>query len=106
MSEVVVVATLHGKPDRAAEFEAAYVELVASTHNEDGCLLYALHRSVADPAELVMIERWASREALEAHRTNPAIKQFSERTAEMVAAPAVVTVYEAIPAGEHTKGRL
>ena len=41
--------------------------LIEPTHAEAGCLAYALHRGSDDPQRFVLVERWASREDLDAH---------------------------------------
>ena len=58
---VVVVATITPLPGHADEVIAAFAETIPLVHAEDGCELYALHRA---EDRLIMIEKWASREAL------------------------------------------
>ena len=67
MPEVVVVGSFKINPGKEEEALDAFKALVAPTHGEDGCILYALHRGVEDPARLTFIERWESRELLDAH---------------------------------------
>ena len=61
---VVVVATIIPLPEYRDEVIATITETVAKVHEEDGCELYALHQ--ADD-RLMMVEKWASSEALRAH---------------------------------------
>lgn len=65
---VEVVAEINlvkGKEDEGLE---ALRQAVETTHAKDpGCLLYALHRDLADPTHLVMVEKWESLEELGAH---------------------------------------
>ena len=67
MSEVVVVGSFKAEPGKEAEALQAFKDLVGPTHAEDGCIMYALHQGADDPSQLAFIERWASREALNAH---------------------------------------
>jgi quinol monooxygenase YgiN len=64
--EVVAEITLvEGREEEGLEALRAAVE---ATHAKDpGCLLYALHRDLADPTHLVMVEKWESAEDLTAH---------------------------------------
>ena len=71
MSEVVVVGSFKAQPGKEDEGLEAFKALVEPTHAEDGCILYALHQGSDDPARLTFIERWASREALDAHLKTP-----------------------------------
>ena len=67
---VVVVATITPKPEHTDEVAAAFAEIIPQVHAEDGCELYALHR--ADD-RLIMIERWASADALAVHSRGAAL---------------------------------
>lgn len=84
---------------------AAIRTLVEETHaNDPGCLLYALHRDTADPNRLVMVEKWESAEALDAHNGRDHIREFGEK-ADLAAAPRVL-VLESLGFGEAEKGSL
>jgi quinol monooxygenase YgiN len=101
---VVVVATITPKPEHLDEVIAAMKKAVPMVHEEDGCELYALH---ADDKELVMVERWTSREALKKHGTDsPGLRVFNAAIDGMLAGPTVVLRLDAIPAGDEAKGQL
>jgi quinol monooxygenase YgiN len=101
---VVVVATITPKPEHLDEVIAAMKKAVPLVHEEDGCELYALH---ADDKELVMVERWTSRETLKKHGTDsPGLRVFNTAIDGMLAAPTVVLRLDAIPAGDEVKGQL
>ena len=59
---IVVVATITPKPEHTDAVAAAFAGIIPQVHAEDGCELYALHRA---GDQLIMIERWASAEALD-----------------------------------------
>jgi quinol monooxygenase YgiN len=100
---VVVVATIKPVPEHADEVVAAFADVIGQVHAEDGCELYALHR--ADD-RLIMIERWASQEALDTHRKGAALAGLNPRLAGKVAGPSEVIVLQAVPAGDPAKGQL
>jgi quinol monooxygenase YgiN len=105
MSEVVVVGAFvarDGKEDDAAE---AFRALVQPTHDEQGCILYALHRAADDPRKLAFIERWASRGELDAHLESDHVKDVLTKVDELFES-ADITVYDALPGGEEKKGSL
>jgi quinol monooxygenase YgiN len=106
MAEVVVVGSFTALPGKEAEAEEAFRNLVAPTHGEDGCILYSLHRGVDNPAKLAFIERWASREALEAHLGSTHIAAALARATELFGESGDITFYEPLPEGEERKGSL
>ena len=106
MSEVVVVGSFKAQPGKEDEAVDAFKELVGPTHGESGCILYALHQGSDDPSRLAFIERWASREELDAHLESPHVKKVLERVEELFGDSADIVVYEPIPGGEHRKGAL
>ena len=106
MSEVVVVGSFKAEPGKEAEALEAFKALVEPTHDEDGCILYALHQGSDDPSRLAFIERWESREALNAHLAAPHIAAILERAEELFGDSGDITVFEAVPGGETKKGSL
>jgi quinol monooxygenase YgiN len=101
---VVVVATITPKPEYRDEVIAAMKKAIPLVHGEDGCELYALH---TDGEQLVMVERWTSREALKKHGTEaPAMRDFNAEIGDKLAAPTVVLRLDAVPAGDPAKGQL
>jgi quinol monooxygenase YgiN len=105
MSEVVVVGSFAARDGREAEATEAFRALVDPTHAEDGCILYALHRGHDDPRKLAFIERWESKELLEAHLGSDHVKAILARADDLFAS-ADITVYDALPGGQERKGSL
>ncbi len=106
MPEVVVVGSFRAEPGKEAEAVQAFKALVEPTHREQGCILYALHQGTDDPRRLSFIERWESRESLDAHLASPHVKQLLTRAEELFGDSGEITVYEPLPAGEPKKGSL
>ena len=100
---VVVVATIVPRPEHREEVIATITGTVATVHEEDGCELYALHQ--ADD-RLVMVEKWASPDALRTHSRGAALAALNPRIAGKTAGPAEVIVLQAVPAGDPAKGQL
>jgi len=101
---VVVIATITPKPSDHAAARDALVALIPRVHEEDGCELYALHEG--EPGQLVFIESWVSRQALDAHGKGPVVAEMNARLDGLVAAAARVVIVDAVPAGDGAKGRL
>lgn len=106
MSEVVVVALFKAKEGREDEIAEGLRETTVQTHEEEGCLLYAVHRGAEDPSQFALIERWTSREALDAHLQMPHIQALGERAAEVLAETPQVSFLEALPTGDPAKGSI
>jgi len=100
---VVVVATITPKPEHTDEVAAAFAEIIPQVHAEDGCELYALHR--ADD-RLIMIERWASADALAVHSRGAALAALNPRLRGKLTGPAQIVVSHPLPAGDPAKGQL
>ena len=69
-------------------------------------ITFALHRDLADPHRLVLVERWTSRDALDRHLAAEHLAAFRAAVAPVSAAAAQVIVMEAVPAGDPARGTL
>ncbi len=100
---VVVVATITPLPEHRDEVIAAFAATIAQVHAEDGCELYALHQA---PGRVIMVEKWASRDALGIHSKGAALAALNPQLAGKVAGPPEVIVLDPVPAGDAAKGQL
>jgi quinol monooxygenase YgiN len=100
---VVVVATITPLPEHRDEVRQVLLDTIPRVHDEPGCEFYALQE---DDEGFVMLERWASAEALKTHSAAAALADAGRAMAgKLTGAPAVRTL-SAIPAGDGTKGAL
>ena len=100
---VIVIATIIPLPEYRDEVISALTGTVAQVHQEDGCELYALHQAADRP---VMVEKWASPEALRTHSKGAALAALNPRLAGKITGPADVVVLQAVPAGDPGQGQL
>ncbi len=105
VGEVVVVAVLTAKPGRERELEEALRGVVGASHEEPGCVRYALHRGADDPAKLVTVERWSSRDALDEHLGRPHMQGLAV-LGELVGEAPVMVFCDPLPEGDPVKGVL
>jgi quinol monooxygenase YgiN len=98
---VVVVATITPKPDQVEAVREAILAAVPKVHAEPGCELYALHEG---RGHFVMVERWASPEALKAHGTAEALTTLGGQLEGLLDGPLDVRRLTAVPAGDPGKG--
>jgi len=104
MAEIVVTAVFHPAPGTKERLITALREGIPAVHSEDGCVLYAIHDAEDDT--VVMLEKWKSREDLDAHAAGPAVVQLNALIAPYLGHPVTVTTMTAIPAGTERQGLL
>jgi quinol monooxygenase YgiN len=98
---VVVVATITPLPGQVEAVREAILAAVPAVHEEPGCELYALHEG---EGEFVLVERWASADALRVHGSAEALRTLGGQLAGKVAGAADVKRLTPVPAGEAEKG--
>lgn len=99
---VVVTAVFTPASGAREALTAALREGIPAVHAEAGCLLYAIHD--ADDGTIVMLEKWTSREDLDAHASGEAVKRLNELIEGLIAQPVVVTTMLPIAAGTDEQG--
>jgi quinol monooxygenase YgiN len=98
MSMVNVIAVLTAKPGMRDAVLDAFEANVPAVLAEDGCIEYGasvdadgiggFQTKFGDDA-IVVIEKWASLDALMAHAVSPHMKEYSKKTKDMVADRAI-----------------
>ena len=89
---IYVIATSQIKPDQRDAFIAGHKACIAETRKEKGCISYEGHTSIHDPNTYVVVERWETREDLNAHGRSPHMKVWREYSAPLRVAPPVVEI--------------
>lgn len=88
-----VVATLRVDPARRDEFLVAFAELRPQVLAEEGCLEYGAAvdqptgigpQQLAGDDAVVVVEKWESVAALEAHLVAPHMEAYREKVADML----------------------
>jgi quinol monooxygenase YgiN len=82
---VALVVMMHAKPGQELLLQAELTALVRPTRNEEGCLLYDLHRSTDVPGDFLFFEIWSSREAHAAHKQTPHFLRWNARKDTLLA---------------------
>jgi quinol monooxygenase YgiN len=75
---IIVLGTATARPGNFDEMLAVSLEHVHRSRTEAGCLSHAVYHDVEHPLRLVFVERWADRDALQAHFDVPASLEFVE----------------------------
>ena len=89
---IYVIATSHVKPEMREAFVKGAKECIAATRKEKGCISYEGHTSIMDPHLFVMVERWETREDLNAHSRAPHIKVWREYSAPLKVEPTLIEI--------------
>ena len=89
---IYVIATTLMKPENREDFIKGHKACTVETRKEKGCLAYDGHVSVNDPNLYVVVERWETREDLNAHARAPHMKVWREYSAQMKTAPTVIEI--------------
>ncbi len=92
---IIVTGTLHARPDTLAEVLALSREHVARSRAEPGCLEHGVAIDADDPLRLVFFERWADRDAIDAHLRLPASRGFGKAVAARVDRPPTLAIFDA-----------
>ena len=102
---IIVVATAFPVPEHREEVIAAFEAAEKKVHaEEDGCELYALHEG--PDGRLVMIEKYASQDAVDQHRKGAGLGGLRAALAGRLSSPLDVQVLAPHPAGSEDKGAL
>src|SRR5687768_5608593 len=102
---VTVIATFTVKPEHADEAIGILKGIVAASHQEEGCLLYALHRANNRPNTWAIVEKWRSQADLDTHFAMPHMQPMAT-AAGMLAEPPTFLFCEPDPVGNQAKGAL
>ena len=92
---IICVGTLDMSRETYANVEERLIELTRSAREENGCEGYDIGRDIADPDRITITERWADRDALDAHLEGPAMQAFQSATEDAGDVAINVTVFEA-----------
>lgn len=92
---IIVIGSISAKAGYLKELVALSLSHVQRSRIEPGCLSHAVHRDAENPLRLVFVEKWADREALEAHFALPASHNFVRAAWKLAAEPPTIDIYEA-----------
>src|SRR3979411_585238 len=89
---IYVVATSQVKPESRDAFIKGAKECIEVTRAEKGCLADESHTSINDPNLFVVVERWETRDDLNAHGRAPHMKVWRQYSSQMKTAPTVIEI--------------
>jgi quinol monooxygenase YgiN len=92
---IYVVATTQIKPECREAFLKGASECITETRKEKGCISYQGHTSIDDPNLYVVVERWESREHLNAHARAPHMRIWREYSNPLKISTAIEIISDA-----------
>jgi len=98
LNQITVVAHFTAKPGKEAALLDVLRGLLEPTRKEAGCLRYELNQEIENPGAFTFAEKFANREAFEAHVKTTHIKSFGERSGDLVESRQVRLHRELLPA--------
>jgi quinol monooxygenase YgiN len=102
--EVIVIAVMRVRRDSRDEVRAALLRQVVRVHAEEpGARLFAANETTDG---FVLVEKWSSGAALEAHIAGGALADYRTVLGPALSEPAQILRMSALPAGDPTKGAL
>jgi quinol monooxygenase YgiN len=94
--ELQVIARYTLAPGNEDEVLALLPQLAAATREEPGNLGFEIYCGTEDPNAVILLERYASREAFAAHRESAHFKELVLNTIVPLLESRVVELYEAV----------
>jgi quinol monooxygenase YgiN len=94
VSTHVVVARIAGLAGRLPELRQLLTDRAAAARAEPGCAGYDVAELLDEPAAFLVVETWASRDAMRAHFGSDAHASYQHQVDELLARPSVVVVHE------------
>ncbi len=73
---LIVTGTVTAHPSTIDRIREISLDHVRRSRTEPGCISHAVHVDCEEPLRLVFFERWADREALQAHFHRPESAKF------------------------------
>lgn len=96
MQPLYLIAVISPRADRIDEARSAFARLVQSTLAEPGCEVYDLVTSPDDPTTWLMLEKWSTREAWEAHMRTSHVIAHNAEAESFLTCPAELRFYDPI----------
>lgn len=90
---IYVLAALTLEPGHAQAFREAVPGMIAEVRREAGCIAYDCHVSITSPLDVVFVESWEDRAALQAHFEAPHMKAWAETSKDFFSARKIEIIH-------------
>ena len=93
---IIVLAEATTRPDRIAALSDQLASACAASRQDSGCISYDFYGDLTDPTKVVAVERWESREHLQAHLDTHHVRELSVALGKALTGPPVTHVYDVV----------
>jgi quinol monooxygenase YgiN len=90
---IIVTGSATARPGSFDDVLALSVRHVRRSRLEPGCLSHEVYRDVEQPQRVVFLERWADRDALQAHFEVPESLAFVEALGRLTSEPPTMEIH-------------
>ncbi len=90
---MVVVAKIKVLKGEEEKVEKELIEMVSKVAEEEGTLVYSLHRSIEDPATFLFYEKYTDADALTFHSGTPYFKALFETLGNLLDGAPQIEMY-------------
>jgi len=94
MSTQVVIARISGLAGRVDELRSLLAERAADVRAEPGCAGAEVGALLGEPAEFLVVQTWASADAMRAHYASDAHADYQHAVGELLARPSEVVMHD------------
>lgn len=84
---LTVIAKFVAKAGKEETLRTELLARIAPTRSEAGCISYDLHQDIDNPAVMVFLESWKSKEDLDKHLQMPYLQSLLGMVGELCAEP-------------------
>lgn len=91
----MIIVHCHFYLKEDSEFLSYVINVINSTLKEEGCISYGLANEVTNTTHYVMVEKWASKEALQKHLKTEHFAVFDNYVKKISKKEAKLEVFEA-----------
>ena len=93
---MIVVAKLKAKSGEEEKMEKALVDIIPKVEQEEGTLMYTLHKSQKDPTVFLFYEKYADKEALKFHSATPYFKELFGTLSSLLDGAPEIEMYDEV----------
>lgn len=92
---ITILARLKSNPGKEAELAEVCSQLAKEVQaKEEGCLMYLPHVASKNPSEIIVIEKYKDKQALEIHSKSDYFKAAGTKFKELLVGPAEIRTYK------------
>ena len=93
---MIVVAKIKAKSGEEEKMEKAFLDIIPKVEQEEGTLVYTLHRSQKDPTVFLFYEKYKDKDALKAHSSTPHFQELFGILAPLLDGNPEIEMYDEI----------